>query len=245
MHFGFRVFHHRVWELELCNRYGLGIEYRIDNDSEFEEGGKNAKLLERILLPVFFHYPSKGNYIWLSHSDEEARKKAIEKFKKYLDLSKRIKACLLVIHDETPFGGLEPYLKSLEEVSKLSKRKRIKVCLENTHLSPFQVCELIDDIPNLYIALDLGHANIQIGSNGILAFLDKFWYKVEHLHLHDNYGVHDQHLIPGDGNLDYEKILKKLNDINFDGFGILELNWDIPPEEGIKRSLAFLKRYLK
>lgn len=139
-----------------------------------------------------------------------------------------------------PLGGLKPYRDSLEKISEISAEKGIKVCIENAHLSPFQVCEIIEDIPGLSITLDLGHANIQIGNSGILEFLDNYSERIGHLHIHDNHGVYDEHLIPGDGTLDYKAIMEKITDVEFQGFGILELNSDIDAENGIKKSLEFL-----
>ncbi|HID42245.1 MAG TPA: sugar phosphate isomerase/epimerase [Archaeoglobaceae archaeon] len=245
MQLGFRVFHNRLWEVELCRRYGLAIEYRIDDDRFSEDGMSNAKILEDISLPVVFHYPSNGQSIWLSHSDEEERKTAVQKFQKYIDFCMQIRAQLIVIHDETPLGGLEPYVKSLEEVSSIAKNFGVKVCVENARLNPFDICEIIDNIPELHLAFDFGHANIQIGNKGIEKFFDRFWYKIEHLHIHDNHGIYDEHLIPGEGAIDYENITKKIKEINFEGFGIIELNWDIEPEYGIKRSIEFLRNLIQ
>jgi|GEM_PF-5821446 len=32
MNLAYRIFHNRLWEIEFCKKYSLGIEYRIDHD---------------------------------------------------------------------------------------------------------------------------------------------------------------------------------------------------------------------
>jgi len=49
------------------------------------------------------------------------------------------------------------------------------------------------------------------------------------------HGIYDEHLVPGDGTLNYGEIMQKLKEINFDGMVILELSWDIDPENGIRK----------
>ena len=244
MNLAYRVFHNRLWEIEFCKKYSLGIEYRIDHDSLLEEGRKNARFLENLDLPKAFHYPSWGDNIWLSHSIEENRKIAIEKFKGYLEICKLINAKVVVIHDEEPLGGIEPYIRSLREIVRISRRDGIKVAIENARTNPFFLLDLISGVEGVGLTLDLGHANIQLGGDGTLRFMEKAMERIIHLHVHDNHGIYDEHLVPGDGSLNYGEIMQKLKEINFDGMAVLELSWDIDPENGIRKSIEFLGNLL-
>ena len=58
------------------------------------------------------------------------------------------------------------------------------------------------------------------------------------------HGIYDEHLVPGDGTLNYGEIMQKLKEINFDGMVVLELSWDIDPESGIRKSIEFLSNLL-
>lgn len=246
MKLGLRIFPTRLWELKYCIKYNLEIEYRIDNDNFFEYGrDKLENILNKYKISIAsLHYPIRGEDIWLSHSYKPNRIKAIEIFEKYLELCESIKTKVIVIHDEVPHGGVEPYVKSLIEISKIAREKNIKIALENARNNPYFLLELLEysgNPDNIGIAYDLGHANIQLGTKEVIPFLEKAKEKIFHLHLHDNNGVYDEHKIPGQGIIDYPQVIKKLK--NFKGYGILELSWSIETDYAIIKSLENLKKF--
>lgn len=59
------------------------------------------------------------------------------------------------------------------------------------------------------MCLDVGHANV---SKNTHLFLPSLTHRIAALHLHDNNGTKDEHLIPGDGIIDFVKIMKELID---------------------------------
>ncbi|HID27733.1 MAG TPA: sugar phosphate isomerase/epimerase, partial [Methanosarcinales archaeon] len=179
------------------------------------------------------HYPLRGENIWLSHS-----------FEKYLGLCESIKTKVMVIHDEVPLGGVEPYGKSLREISEIARKKNIKIALENARTNPYFLLELLEYLgnpDNIGIAYDLGHANIQLGNKEVIPFIERAKEKIFHIHLHDNNGVYDEHKIPGQGIIDYPQVIEKLK--NFKGYGILELSWSIETDYAIRKSLENLKKF--
>ena len=61
--------------------------------------------------------------------------------------------------------------------------------------------------------------------------MDIFRQKLVATHIHDNHGRGDDqigdpdtHLLPFDGNMDYERMMRKLDEYNFEGALILEVN---------------------
>ena len=68
---------------------------------------------------------------------------------------------------------------------------------------------------NIVMCLDTGHMNMFKDDpyEDILLIKDK----LRVLHIHDNNGQSDSHLFPYMGNIDWEKIIKGLKDIDFDG----------------------------
>lgn len=65
---------------------------------------------------------------------------------------------------------------------------------------------------NIGLTLDFGHAN----TNDLIdQFLEVDLSKIIHIHLHDNHGKKDEHLSLGKGNIDWRKVLRKLQ--NFKG----------------------------
>ncbi len=76
---------------------------------------------------------------------------------------------------------------------------------------------------------DIGHANT---THSIGSFLKM---TVEHVHLHDNHGVMDEHLILGEGNINWSTVLTALR--RYKGAFVIEAR---SLDEGA-RSLSFLK----
>ncbi|MFQ6056149.1 MAG: sugar phosphate isomerase/epimerase family protein [Methanosarcinales archaeon] len=248
MKIGFRIFPNRLWELKYCIKYNLEIEYRIDNDNIYEYGRKKLeKILNKYKISIAsLHYPFRGENILLSHYYKSNRRKAIESIKKYLGLCESIKTKVMVIHDEVPLGGVELYEKSLREISEIAREKNIKIALENARTNPYFLLELLEytgNLDNIGIAYDLGHANIQFGNKEVIPFIERAKEKIFHLHLHDNNGVYDEHKIPGQGIIDYPKVIEKLNSMLFKGYGILELSWSIETDYAIRKSLENLKKF--
>ena len=70
------------------------------------------------------------------------------------------------------------------------------------------------------ITFDAGHANL----SGMppWKYIDVLRSPVRHLHIHDNKGLSDEHLSPGNGTIDFVKLFKVLADKGFKGTGILE-----------------------
>ena len=68
---------------------------------------------------------------------------------------------------------------------------------------------------------DFGHAYLTNG--GDTGPLKKLGSRIKGLHVHDNGGVNDDHLIPFDGTIDWREQMSALRAAGFDGFLTLEL----------------------
>ena len=55
-------------------------------------------------------------------------------------------------------------------------------------------------LDNVGVCLDLGHAHITVGTAAAIATLGR---RIASVHVHDNHGVKDEHLWPGDGTIDW------------------------------------------
>lgn len=105
----------------------------------------------------------------------------------------------------------------------------ITLCLENlciTFISIEDILEVIERVGSdkLGICLDTGHLNI-LKANTQGDFIRKAGKYLKALHVHDNDGSSDQHLIPfARGNIDFKDIVYALRDIDYDGL----FNFEIP-----------------
>ena len=61
--------------------------------------------------------------------------------------------------------------------------------------------------PNAKFCFDIGHENIYNGGNGVL---EKYGDRLVALHIHDNHGTCDEHLLPLDGSIDWKTAANRL-----------------------------------
>lgn len=98
--------------------------------------------------------------------------------------------------------------------------------------------ELLDDLmvrinkDNFSVCMDIGHINayskLDVGQ-----WINALGYKLNHIHLHNNYGDRDSHYGIDKGSMDVIKILKKLKEINDD----ISISLEITDLEELKISL--------
>lgn len=93
--------------------------------------------------------------------------------------------------------------------------------------------------------LDSGHTNVAVGG-GFLPVEDYarlFGDRIKMLHFHDNHGSYDQHLIPGQGNVNWPKVFEALDEIGYDGY----YNYEIALKFGdcLDKAVHFLGAYLR
>jgi len=63
--------------------------------------------------------------------------------------------------------------------------------------------------------LDVGHGFAIGKTKYIRNFIRIFKNKLEHIHMSDNFGEHDDHLSIGEGNINYSRVVKLLKEINY------------------------------
>jgi sugar phosphate isomerase/epimerase len=98
--------------------------------------------------------------------------------------------------------------------------------------------------PNLGVVLDTGHAHIAVES--AQSALADMGDRLFHVHIDDNNGVRDQHLIPGDGNADLRSWVVALQAGGYTGYLSAELAWDytLDPDVAARLTVARLKELL-
>jgi len=153
----------------------------------------------------------------------ECQEKDFEAIRKEIELTAYLKARLLIVH-VLNFGVVEAEeklaidKKYLGEVIKLAEKNNVILALENGRFESLKNFLAIGGkSPNLKIILDIGHINLPGSSmlpancpDPVKIFLEEFGERLVHLHLHDNSGKADDHLVPGAGNIDWKRVVKHL-----------------------------------
>lgn len=130
----------------------------------------------------------------------------------------------------------------LREIAERIRDIDITVCLENlcSHtMSVEEILEIIEEVgsPKLAICLDTGHLNVSKASSQY-DFIKKAGKHLKALHLHDNDGSGDMHILPfSRGKINFTEIVKALKEIDYQG----EFNFEIPGESTGPLSLKHAK----
>ena len=113
----------------------------------------------------------------------------------------------------------------IDSILPVARKYGVKIAIEN--MGTYSCKHLFDYLFGVYSSKDLGfcfdsgHANI----TGELDILERYLDRLFLTHLHDNHGEKDEHLLPGQGTMDWEQIiltLKKKADLPFVN---LEAEW--------------------
>ncbi len=132
--------------------------------------------------------------------------------------------------------------RSLAEICAFVEPRAL--CIENLEALPFDVAVPLLERHGTGICLDVGHLAWQGG--GELAFLERHGERVREIHLHDAVPPSPSqgkwardHLPLGQGELDYGALLRKLDEIGFDGCVIVENNSEADLRESLKKLQPF------
>ena len=161
---------------------------------------------------------------------KEIRNVYKKRIKKCIDFSRKLEAELIVLHPgHYPNFGKNIkekvktiFLRNLYELKKYAEKNNIVLTLENESKAPAHksICypqlsefpEVINSL-DLKVTFDIGHAFISTKGNiyQIIKNIKALGNNILNVHLHDNDGQEDLHLIPGDGKIPLKRILTKLN----------------------------------
>lgn len=109
--------------------------------------------------------------------------------------------------------SIEKAKKSLRTLDRLTADYGVTMAVENMPVFKFMLgrtaAELNDlvDGTDLKVCFDIGHANTM---NEIDNMIDLLGDRIANIHIHDNNGEQDEHLTLGEGNIDFQSVIKRL-----------------------------------
>ncbi len=173
--------------------------------------------------------------------------------KKWIDLFRAIGIKRGVLHCDGMYDRDIPYkeklhlnIERLKELAEYVKGTDFIICLENLCSMVTSIDDLLYVIKrvggrNFGICLDTGHLNVNGGNQR--EFILKAGRKLKALHIADNEGVADQHMLPfGRGNVDIIETCKALKEIGYKDL----YNFEIPGERNCPLEIrTFKAQYIK
>lgn len=213
---------------------GVEIFYPYDMDQDKIDG--YTKAITDLLdgeddLVRIMHLPYGKTSDLARDTDEEYSKVVFERYLKAIDYAKKFNVDRFTLHLGTRSTG--NYEKLIDKVIKLCDYAYpANIMIENM---PSEVefgayeDELVDifnkvNRPNLKLIYDTGHGHVA-NKNTVLEnkLLNDFKDRLYHFHINDNDSTCDQHRRCGDGNVEFEKVLKDLKKNGYDQVFSLEI----------------------
>lgn len=177
---------------------------------------------EKGLNVIFAHLGYQNiNNLWL---DDDIGDELVDRYKNDIKICKDNDIPMVVMHltskSEAPQYN-EKGLKRLQEIVDYAESLNIKVAFENTKIKGY-LDYVIKNIgnKNVGICFDSGHYHAHF--NDELNF-SNFKNRIFAVHFHDNDKSDDLHLLPFDGTLDWENVIKNLKECNYNGPITMEL----------------------
>ena len=215
---------HGITATELSDEHGLML---LKRGEPGEVGAQFRAFAEKEGVEI-----SQG-HLWLNCRICEDG--AVDVLKNWLVLYEAIGIRNAVLHCDGLYGeeGLsdeERYarnLASLRRIQKNTEGMKIRICLENlTRICPDadSINALIDELDEerFGICLDTGHLNMCAQSQ--LDFILTAGKRLHALHIADNEGKTDQHMMPfGRGNVDFAQVMRGLREVEYEGLFNLEI----------------------
>ncbi len=197
------------------------------------------KLARMNIFVKSIHMPMNG--VDISHPQEYDRIKSVREIEKMVLIAFHLGADFVVVHPGAMVNNyndrekrLQLSIESLKEIIDFSQDWKIKIALENT--PPGRVGDKWEEIQkiieiiasaNLGICLDTGHYLLNyhehLSHELNLDHIPIDWLnKLIHIHIHDNNGKQDLHLLPGGGVFPWSFFMDFVRKINYKGILVME-----------------------
>lgn len=183
----------------------------------------------------------QGHYRRDYTSDMEYNRKAgVELIMNRVELASVIGASEIVLHLYVPHLTIgkdkkrmnefyDTVCRSLDELQPYCREKGVRICLENLFDMPAdiefdQFDRLFAKYPPEFLGFcfDAGHA-FMVWGDQMTDVIYKYKDRLFAVHLHDNFGAVDFHLLPGKGGIDWPAVMKALAETAYELPLILEV----------------------
>jgi len=233
-------------EIEICS-FPMHLDYH--NESDVRRAGQCIRDLD--MAPFSFHAPF-ADHIDITSFDENVRRRAIEELMTACRAAAEMGVRYVVLHPGPERAGKPPShefishmsfaAEGLNQVASHCAELGVQLLFENMlphllfgHMSDMMY--LLAEIRHVSVGacLDTGHAHL---AGELPDAIHTLSGHLKMLHVNDNRRNRDDHLPPGDGDIDWRTVLSELDRCHFNGSLILELSGadGEPIEEALSRA---------
>jgi sugar phosphate isomerase/epimerase len=193
----------------------------------------HAVTLHSLHAPLFSDWNwgrSGGLLISVANLERRARIASMDEIKRALEVAEHLPFRYLVLHLGVPdeqydLNKFDAAFTSLEHLNIFAKERGAQILLENipSELSAperivtfFQYTRL-----DLKVCFDTGHAHLTGGIQAAFATLRE---RIATIHLHDNHGEKDEHLLPFEGEIDWAQTIRDFRSADIQVPVLFEVN---------------------
>ena len=205
---------------------GLGRIKSEDDLKELKTRVKRVKqLTEEAGINVWSMHIPYGRDIDISQIDNVARKIAIDEISTMIKAVRPLKPEKLVLHpsfepimDDERAARLEVCIASLPELRDLASKYGMSLtieCLPRTCLgnTSHEILEILHAVPGIGVCADVNHLLQESPDE----FINAVGQAIETLHISDYDGIDERHWLPGEGIIDWGKLIESLETTGYDG----------------------------
>jgi len=214
--YGYEIPKKRNFELVKQAGFGGVLVWWNDEfgDIDFRSNPKLAR--DAGLFVENMHTPfDKINDLWIDNLDGEA---LLDYFLEVVSDCAEYEIPTMVMHlskGDIPPPVNELGLDRVKRIIEKAEKCNVNVAFENLRFIEYLdfVLSKIDS-PRAGFCYDSGHHNCRATEVDLLA---KYGSRLMSLHLHDNHGVYDHHLLPFDGNIDWSTTMANIKKTGYTG----------------------------
>jgi sugar phosphate isomerase/epimerase len=195
-----------------------------------------------------------GRKYSIASTDPARREEAIREVNIALDIVRRIRSDVVVLHlgvpdaqgPATPENNRDAMQRSVETIGELTAIAGVRLALEvipNALSTPEALVSLLEEEfaeNRLGICLDVGHAYLM----GDL--VDAIEHVAGHMvttHVHDNRRRSDDHFVPFEGTIDWPAALMAVQKVGYDGVLVFEVANTSAPRQVLEKTRAARDRF--
>lgn len=186
---------------------------RFPNPDAFGKVIQKVKELGLFIESVHFPFWEGYDPAALNKGDRES---AVSKLAEYMELTEGYNIPIIIVHPHYYFSDSQEAClgRAAESIEKILSIKppKVRMAIENlpTAYGSWVCDQLLERFPEskMGFCFDSSHENM---SGAPFHLLSKYYHRLTTTHLSDNHGASDEHLVPGDGTIDWEQLRRYLD----------------------------------
>lgn len=213
-----------------------------------EEFAESCELLKKAGRSITFHAP----YLDMSPGSPDLKIRAVvlERMNQVMDMAEIVRPKAIVVHggyDKWRFdGNMDMWLKNsldlwptiVRRAGKIGTRLAMENVFDDT---PEAIMKLLNALDSYHFGhcFDVGHFRL-FSKISMEEWFRQLGKRMIEVHIHDNNGGRDEHLPPGEGDIDFAKFFSLLRNSSSDVIYTIEPH----REEHLRKNLEVLPKYL-